>query len=195
MLKTVYSFDIYKTKFENTKELEFLISQKNLNDFLFNDNYSYADGDIKSSHEVFGQRKSNISVHENKKFENIINFIKHHTKIYWNHLNYFKDIEPKIFRSWLNISKNDGHIHPHKHKMKSLLTSVFYLKSKKGFGNLVLQNPMEPMLHFCPTTYNFLHNIEVETGDLVILPSYVEHQTSKSHSDEERIVLVVDFEK
>lgn len=107
----------------------------------------------------------------------------------------FKDnYQLKVESMWINInppySYNSNHLHPN-----SYLSGVYYVKVPKDSGNLVLRHPTH--LHAFATdkdaidSYNEFNSskwyINSQENNLVIFPSWIEHEVTQNLSNEDRI--------
>jgi uncharacterized protein (TIGR02466 family) len=99
-----------------------------------------------------------------------------------------------ISNSWFNIMGPDGYIDLHRHE-GSTLSGALYIDAPNGSSNLIFSSPLKPfrMSQIFNTEPNNIFNegeieIPVETGKLILFPSWLEHKTSKN-KNEQRIVL------
>lgn len=100
----------------------------------------------------------------------------------------------RVESMWINInhpySYNSNHIHPN-----SYISGVYYVKVPENSGNLVLRHPSNLISIFTPSDvikqFNLLNsskwNIEPKDGDLVMFPSWIEHEVTQNISGEDRI--------
>mgnify|MGYP001284729939 CR=1 FL=1 len=114
------------------------------------------------------------------------------------------EIEDKFIltNSWSTITKKGEQHHVHNHP-NSIFSLVFYVSSEgKKSGNLVFEfDPcrLEERWHFNfrVKKYNqFNSNTwewEVETGDLVIFPSWMQHKTRENIADNDRIIIGANY--
>jgi uncharacterized protein (TIGR02466 family) len=95
---------------------------------------------------------------------------------------------------WININgKKDFNMY-HDHP-RSILSGVFYIKTPKNCGDLVMINPMVQHQYYIePTSIkefnefnSFAWPVTAETNKLVIFPSWIPHYTMPNLSDEDRI--------
>ncbi len=83
----------------------------------------------------------------------------------------------KVSNMWVNIMEagahHSGHIHP-----DAAISGTFYVDIPKGSPGLQFENPSFPLFAFLKTGVdleNAYHNAEVESGDLILFPSYLRH--------------------
>ena len=109
-------------------------------------------------------------------------------------INYKDELNLKIESMWVNInhqySYNAPHIHP-----DSYMSGVYYVKVPEYSGDLVLKHPSNLQPIFTPRdvlkSYNEQNcskwNISPQAGQLVIFPSWIEHEVTQNLSGEDRI--------
>jgi uncharacterized protein (TIGR02466 family) len=100
----------------------------------------------------------------------------------------------RVESMWINInhpySYNSNHIHPN-----SYISGVYYVKVPENSGNLVLRHPSNLISIFTPSDvikqFNTMNsskwNIIPNDGDLVMFPSWIEHEVTQNISGEDRI--------
>ena len=133
------------------------------------------------------------NLHSTEPFLKVTEYIEQQAKIFWDELEYFEDISPKIFASWANITDHNEDVSTHAH-LKCTLTSVLYLNAAKDAGNIVFEHPMDLLVGSQPIRTNKLRKeIEVQTGDLIIFPSYLKHYTLTNLSNQLRVSLAADM--
>ena len=94
-----------------------------------------------------------------------------------------------LTQSWANVTQHGQYHHGHVHR-NSLMSGVFYVSAEKGKDNIVFTNDVSSYkrIHLEQkeqTSYNSPQLITVQTGDLLLFPSELEHQvqTTKGNSD------------
>jgi len=100
----------------------------------------------------------------------------------------------RVESMWINInhpySYNSNHIHPN-----SYISGVYYVKVPENSGSLVLKHPSNLISIFTPSElikqYNTFNsskwNIKPHPGDLVMFPSWIEHEVTQNISGDDRI--------
>jgi len=112
---------------------------------------------------------------------------------------YFKKIinpitntELKITQSWINYTQKNGFHHEHEHP-NSIISGVFYFAAEKGKDIISFRtNNFKQIQIFYKEAndYNTVQtDLKVETGDLVLFPSYVPHFVPPIESSKTRISL------
>ena len=107
----------------------------------------------------------------------------------------FKDeLVSTIDNCWVNINKNGDSNAVHDHG-QGLFSGVYYVKSEKDSGDIVLRTPVAAHSYaitqdFIKTNNPFNSSIQrftPKTGDLVLFPSWILHYVEPNLSGEDRI--------
>ncbi|NBP15841.1 hypothetical protein EBU95_15865 [bacterium] len=97
-----------------------------------------------------------------------------------------------ITQSWVNINNPGRSHHSHKHT-NSFISGVYYVKAKKEMHSITFSREMADPIRFPSREYNKFNSLEwtytVETGDLILFPSYLNHSVSPNIDNEDRISL------
>ncbi len=97
-----------------------------------------------------------------------------------------------ITQSWINYTKKNGFHHEHEHP-NSILSGVFYFTAEKDKDIISFRtNNFKQIQIFYKEAndYNTMQtDLKVETGDLVLFPSYIPHFVPPTQSTETRISL------
>jgi len=130
-----------------------------------------------------------------KEFSLLVDFINDQSQLYWKELQYATHMKPMVYEMWANVYKKNSFIDNHNHSPIHM-TASFYLNQPLNGGNLSFENPNITLLKHQPyeidnIRYNsiFEQEIEVNTGDLVIFPGWLNHRTKPNLSDEDRIII------
>lgn len=87
-------------------------------------------------------------------------------------------VEPNIVLSWLNYTKQDGFHHKHNHP-NSLISGVFYVNANPAFDKINFYDSRYEPIEIVAKNYNKFNSrvwhVPVQTGDLILFPSYLEH--------------------
>ena len=105
----------------------------------------------------------------------------------------FVESDIAITEAWLNVNDSRQCMHS-EHVHGDVFSGVFYLKTPKGSGKLVLQNPainrMWKGCQFVNQKNQFTGEsvrIEPVEGNIILFPSYLPHSVETNDHDEERI--------
>jgi len=112
----------------------------------------------------------------------------------WDHWNYFPCM-PQPFNSWVNLHKRGGETLEHYHSPCPLVVSC-YLKCPPNSGNFLVRDPFEYHLFGTPSEpqEKLWTEIPVQTNDILIFPGWLKHKTQPNETDEDRIVLTLNYE-
>lgn len=133
-------------------------------------------------------------LHLDPAFDELVKFVNEHAGLYWNALNYNKDMRPEVYEMWTNIYKQDSFIETHNHSPIHM-TASFYLQHPDNGGNIVFEHPNATLLKHQPYAFDqirytaFEKEVSVTTGTLVIFPGYMNHKTQPNLSNEDRIII------
>jgi len=139
--------------------------------------------------------------HINRQFpeetKKIVEFVEHHAREYWKELDYFPGLEPYVLEMWANKTPKGGWVHSHAH-LSLPLTATLYIDASPEQGNIIFENPLDTLLASQPVNYQngkyqFEHEFETNTGDLVIFPGYIKHKVKSNTIDRERLILGFTF--
>jgi uncharacterized protein (TIGR02466 family) len=108
-------------------------------------------------------------------------------------INPLTDTNIKITQSWLNYTNTKGFHHEHDHP-NSIISGVFYFSADKEKDiiafNRLPSNKQIQIFYKEANDYNTIQtDIKVETGDLVLFPSYIPHFVPPVESSKKRISL------
>ena len=111
----------------------------------------------------------------------------------WNYFDYDCKI-PRPINSWINLHKKTGQTLEHMHNMTPLVVSC-YLKCPEKSGNIEFRDPLEYHKFGLPyEPQDFLWNeVKVQTNDVIIFPGWLKHRTQASQSDDDRVVLTLNY--
>jgi len=100
------------------------------------------------------------------------------------------DISLYVTESWLSFTNKNERHHGHYH-YNSLISGVFYINTVKN-DTITFIDDKKRMLVFdgYENRYNCQrYNLPVNTGQLILFPSELEHETNEHHEDKTRISL------
>jgi len=131
---------------------------------------------------------------DHKIFKELKNKIILNAKYYLQNIFLQKDYKLKIISSWcMKHLKNDfaqRHLH-----QNSYLSGVYYLQTTENSGKItfvrnIRDYPINTTIRPDVKTYNEINGstfwVKVNSGQLIIFPSNIEHETEKSKSSTER---------
>ena len=151
------------------------------------------------NHDKIGSKKSNIggwhshylNTYEDEKvfgFNEIVNIISENI----NQLNDYSEFKKDV---WVNINGKDAHNLTHHHHL-SEYSGVYYIKSSKDSGNLILLDPYGFYIKKNKSNVKILeHSIKPEEGMLYIFRGWLPHKVEKNISDDDRISISFNFSK
>ena len=102
---------------------------------------------------------------------------------------------------WINVNGRGSFNLPHVHPF-SLVSAVYYVDVPKDSGRLVFENPIQQhdyvMKPDIVERFNGINsgywNVEPETGDLIIFPSWLRHWVEPNNTDENRISIAFNLQ-
>lgn len=192
MIESLFSTDIYITKFNNLEKLKTLCDSNFLSSMPWGQNYGAVQNNVVSTVNAWKTVPNYTMPHLMDEFSEITKFIEHHAKIYWDALDYVSFTSPKIAQSWLNVSDTTGAVGVHSH-ISYPIVAVLYLQAVPSEGDLVLINPMDTVLGFTPVPdrngKQFKISKQVSTGDLILFPGYLSHYSTTNTGNKQRILL------
>ena len=101
-------------------------------------------------------------------------------------------IIPHITQSWINYTETNQFHHRHFHS-NSYVSGVFYIDAKKEVDQIRFWRPGQKTFELNVAQYNNFNSdswwCSVETGDVVLFPSYLHHGVEKKKGPDTRISL------
>ena len=101
-------------------------------------------------------------------------------------------IIPYITQSWINYTETNQFHHRHFHS-NSYVSGVFYIDAKKEVDQIRFYKPGQKTLDLSVTRYNPFNSASwgcsVQTGDVVLFPSSLDHAVEKKKGPDTRISL------
>lgn len=102
------------------------------------------------------------------------------------------NVELYVTQSWINVTKTGEYHHKHWHP-NSFLSGVFYFNAEKDVDRITFFRNQVSQLRIETEDWNIYNSdswyFPVETGQLVMFPSMLEHMVTKTISKEPRISL------
>ena len=103
-----------------------------------------------------------------------------------------KSISPYITQSWLNYTETKEHHHAHAH-VNSCLSGVLYINADKAHDKISFEKDRYDQIKFSSTQYNSYNSdswsFPVETGEIIMFPSYMKHLVTKKQGENTRVSL------
>jgi|TARA_B100001094_G_scaffold178403_1_gene172429 uncharacterized protein (TIGR02466 family) len=106
----------------------------------------------------------------------------------------FYERQSTVIGSWFNRHYKTGYTEEHCHNFSTFVASC-YLKCPPNSGNIVFRNPLEyhytnfPIVNETQT----LQEVQCNTGDVIIFPSWLKHFVRENKTDQERIVMTINI--
>jgi uncharacterized protein (TIGR02466 family) len=177
MIIDIFPTKIYKREFpRELNESETNKIKELLDDFVPNRfNKTSRDNFVLSNHDEFNELKEFFQVNINQYTKNVFN-LPMSTKVH-------------ITQSWLNLTAPNQQHHLHNHP-NSFVSGVFYPKTVKN-DTISFKNPNIAAQTWLPekgSTNSYMW-INVNAGDLLLFPSWLEHKVDTNITEDERISL------
>tara|TARA_X000001036_G_scaffold341493_1_gene320901 strand:+ start:28 stop:1092 length:1065 start_codon:yes stop_codon:yes gene_type:complete len=105
---------------------------------------------------------------------------------------------PYISESWTNEHTKGSFTEGHHHHNCQVALSC-YLDVPENSGRLMIKDPMEMYSHSRPLNYNHeplgknWRYIDVETNDVLFFPGFLQHQTERSESNDNRYIMSINI--
>ena len=114
-------------------------------------------------------------------------------KEYFNEIVCTKDsITPYITQSWFKYTET-GQFHHSHHHLNSYLSGIFYIRAKKEEDEIVFNKSNDRQLALIvtkPNAFNAMScRLSVQTGDVILFPSTLEHEVLPKKGTDLRISL------
>jgi len=102
-------------------------------------------------------------------------------------------IIPYITQSWINYTETNQFHHRHFH-FNSYVSGVFYIDAKKEVDQIIFYRPRhQKTFRLSAARYNDFNSpswwCSIQTGDVVLFPSYLDHAVEKKKGPDTRISL------
>ena len=187
----IFPFKIYKTRFEKAdwiKENLFSKLDPAFEASKTNNQHFQRDGNLCTYH---------VEPDINRKYpeetKELVEFTETAVRDFWKELDYFPGLEPFVMEIWANKSPRGGYITSHLH-LSLPMTAVYYVDASPEQGTIIFENPADLLLSAQPVNYlegkyQFEHEVEVTSGDLLIFPGYMKHRTKPNNTDRPRLIL------
>ena len=101
-------------------------------------------------------------------------------------------IIPHIIQSWINYTETNQFHHRHSHP-NSYVSGVFYIDAKKEVDKIIFYRRGQKTFELSVARYNDFNSASwwcsIQTGDVVLFPSYLHHGVEKKKGNNIRISL------
>ena len=133
------------------------------------------------------------------RLKRVKNFLDEHMK---NYIENTVEIENKFImtQSWSTTTKKGERHHPHNHP-NNIFSLVFYVDAVEDSGNIIfnLESRLRERYNFSfkvknwNTFNSYSWEYQVRTGDLILFPSWVTHETKPNLSDKNKIIIGANY--
>lgn len=193
MIQSLFSVDIYETKFEDVDLLKKLSDPEYVKTYTVGkyDEVIRTSGNTVSGNQSWHTVTDSEKIYLRPEFAPLKEFIENHAKIYWDHLGYYSGIYPKIYQSWVTVYGPGGYGAVHHHG-RSPMSGVVYLSSIPDQGNIEFTNPMDLILSsgvYLGDRTKIYKEIVATTGKIILFPGYLPHRIRVNETDSNRISL------
>lgn len=193
MIQSLFSIDIYETKFEDFGLLKQLSDPEYVKTYTLGqyDEFTQTSGNTVSGTQSWYTVADSEKIYLRPEFAPLKEFIEKHAKIYWDHLGYYSDIYPKIHTSWATVFSPGGYGAIHHHG-RTPIAGVVYLSSKPNQGNIEFTNPMDLILSnlsYLGDKTKIYKEVVATTGKILLFPGYLSHRIRVNNTDSDRISL------
>ena len=146
-----------------------------------------------STRNMGNSRSDDTFVLKSKHFENIKKQLMKHVRQYFDKVICTSDkIVPYITQSWINYTREGEYHHSHAHP-NSLISGVLYIDANKDNDKILFEKRNYHRISLTIKDYNLYNStswkFNVETNDLVLFPSSLEHSVEKKKGSNLRISL------
>jgi uncharacterized protein (TIGR02466 family) len=145
-------------------------------------------------HNNEGNKTSNDNyILNNKAFKDIKQELELRVQDYFDKIiSSTNNITPYITQSWLNYTETNQYHHKHAHA-NSLVSGVFYIDCKKEYDKIIFFKNIYNPIKLDTKEFNEFNSeswyIEVNTGQIVLFPSFLEHMVEIKKGNNTRISL------
>ena len=158
---------------------------------------------VKEQKKHCSNNTGNINTKDNyilnrKEFKNIKKLLDKHCKEYLETIICPKNnLELYITQSWLNYTEANQYHHQHQHP-NSVISGVLYFDSdikndKILFTHPIVYQQIKPDIEKFNLWNSSTWFFPVETGDLIMFPSYIPHQSPKISDDSRKTIISANF--
>ena len=145
-------------------------------------------------HNNEGNKTSNDNyILNNKEFKDIKQELNLRVQDYFDKIiSTTNNVTPYITQSWLNYTETNQYHHKHAHA-NSLVSGVFYIDCKKEYDKIIFFKNIYNPIKLDTKEFNEFNSeswyVEVNTGQIVLFPSHLEHMVQIKKGNNTRISL------
>jgi len=151
---------------------------------------------------TYGRGQDMLEWEETLLLKDWTDWILQQVRQYWDSMNFDPGVEPFFIDMWGNVQKPEislqKHLHSYtpKHKVSTITAGSFYLSASPDQGQLIVENPDGVARSFMPQSdidYGFTEELDVYTGDLVLMPAWIQHGVTSNISTIPRVNIAFDI--
>ena len=151
---------------------------------------------------TYGRGQDMLEWEETLLLKDWTDWILQSVRQYWDSMEFDSGVEPFFINMWGNIQKTDIGLQKHrhsyiaKHKVSTITAGSFYLSASPDQGRLIVENPDSVARSFMPladTDDGFTQELDVYSGDLVLMPAWMLHGVTSNISTTSRVTIAFDI--
>ena len=134
-------------------------------------------------------------LYKREQFQEIAKAINVYVRAYLDKRQWKKQEKIVMSELWVNYQGKYQFQEYHDHKER-VLSGIFYLEVPENAPGLIIQNPQKANfddLFFFQEEVQDVNEINVETGDLIMFPSWLDHGVNANMTDKPRINIAFNF--
>jgi len=134
-------------------------------------------------------------LYKRKEFQEISKAISVYVRSYLDRRKWKRQDKIIMTELWVNYQDKYQFQEYHDHKER-VLSGIFYLEVPENAPGLIIQNPQKANfddLFFFQEEVQDVNEINVETGDLIMFPSWLDHGVNANMTDKPRINIAFNF--
>jgi len=134
-------------------------------------------------------------LYKRKEFQEISKAISVYVRSYLDRRKWKRQDKIIMTELWVNYQDKYQFQEYHDHKER-VLSGIFYLEVPENAPGLIIQNPQKANfddLFFFQEEVRDVNEINVETGDLIMFPSWLDHGVNANMTDKPRINIAFNF--
>ena len=134
-------------------------------------------------------------LYKRKEFQEVSKAISVYVRSYLDRRKWKKQDKIVMTELWVNYQDKYQFQEYHDHKER-VLSGIFYLEVPDNAPGLIIQNPQKANfddLFFFQEEVQDVNEIDVETGDLIMFPGWLDHGVNANMTDKPRINIAFNF--
>jgi uncharacterized protein (TIGR02466 family) len=134
-------------------------------------------------------------LYKRKEFQEISKAISVYVRSYLDRRKWKRQDKIVMTELWVNYQDKYQFQEYHDHKER-VLSGIFYLEVPDNAPGLIIQNPQKANfddLFFFQEEVQDVNEIDVETGDLIMFPGWLDHGVNANMTDKPRINIAFNF--